>query len=85
MLKSPQILRAKLGVVPQEIALYDDLTAKENLEFFGRIQKMKNPELKKKIEEVLMQIGLNDQEEKARETFFGWDETALKYRSCPFT
>ena len=71
VLKRPQILREKLGVVPQEIALYDDLTAKENLEFFGRIQKMKNPELKKKIEEVLMLIGLNDQKKKLVKHFSG--------------
>lgn len=71
VLKNPQVLRKKLGVVPQEIALYDDLTAKENLEFFGRIQKMENPELKKKIQEVLEQIGLQDQGKKLVKHFSG--------------
>ncbi|WP_062106703.1 ABC transporter ATP-binding protein [Bacillus niameyensis] len=71
VLKNPQVLRKKLGVVPQEIALYDDLTAKENLEFFGRIQKMKNPELKEKIQEVLEQIGLQDQGKKLVKHFSG--------------
>ncbi len=71
VLKNPQLLRAKLGVVPQEIALYDDLTAKENLEFFGQIQKMKNPALKQKIDEVLKQIGLDDQGKKLVKHFSG--------------
>ncbi|MBS4206549.1 ABC transporter ATP-binding protein [Bacillus sp. FJAT-50079] len=71
VLKNPQLLRAKLGVVPQELALYEDLTARENLEFFGRIQKMKNPELKRKIDEVLTLIGLDDQGKKLVKHFSG--------------
>ncbi|MEK3889535.1 ABC transporter ATP-binding protein [Bacillus sp. FSL K6-3431] len=71
VLKNPQLLRAKLGVVPQEIALYEDLTARENLEFFGRIQKMKTAELKRKMEEVLIQIGLQDQGKKLVKHFSG--------------
>lgn len=68
---NPQALRKKLGVVPQELALYEDLTARENLEFFGRIQKMRNPKLKKKIEEVLMLIGLDDQGKKLVKHYSG--------------
>src|SRR5690606_37239480 len=64
VLKTPQVLREKLGVVPQELALYDDLTARENLEFFVQIQKIKKQDLKKKIDEVLIQIGLDDQGKK---------------------
>ena len=71
VLKKPHVLRAKLGVVPQEIALYDDLTAKENLEFFGRIQKIKSSELKGRVKEVLEQIGLSDQGKKLVKHFSG--------------
>lgn len=71
VLKHPGELRAKLGVVPQEIALYDDLTAKENLNFFGRIQKMKRAPLQAKVDEVLQQIGLQDQGKKLVKHFSG--------------
>lgn len=46
-LKNPDKLREILGVVPQEIALYLELSAQENLEFFGRIHKLKGSRLKK--------------------------------------
>ncbi|GIN73671.1 ABC transporter ATP-binding protein [Bacillus sp. J14TS2] len=71
VLKHPGELRTKLGVVPQEIALYDDLTARENLNFFGRIQKMKRAPLQAKVDEVLQQIGLQDQGKKLVKHFSG--------------
>lgn len=41
VIKHPQHIRRVLGVVPQEIALYEELSAYENLQFFGRIYKLK--------------------------------------------
>src|SRR5262245_57157626 len=35
--KKPESARRKLGLVPQEVSLYDDLTARENLRFFGTL------------------------------------------------
>ncbi|MFC4411724.1 ATP-binding cassette domain-containing protein [Chungangia koreensis] len=67
----PNNLRKKLGVVPQEIALYEDLTAKENLYFFGRIQKLRGVVLKERVEKVLQQIGLADQGKKLVKNFSG--------------
>lgn len=67
----PNNLRKKLGVVPQEIALYEDLTAKENLYFFGRIQKLRGNVLKDRVEKVLQQIGLADQGKKLVKNFSG--------------
>src|SRR3954467_46852 len=52
ILKNPAPLRKVIGVVPQEIAIYMDLTAEENLRFFGRIYGLKGTELNQKIEEV---------------------------------
>jgi ABC-2 type transport system ATP-binding protein len=71
VLKQPQKLREILGVVPQEIALYTDLTAKENLEFFGRIHRLSGKNLKNKVQEVLDKIGLVDRKNDVVKTFSG--------------
>lgn len=52
-------IRQKLGVVPQDIALYPTLTGYENLNFWGSIYGLKGSELKKRIHEVSDVIGLN--------------------------
>ena len=49
-----------LGLVPQELAIYPDLTGRENLTLFGRLQGLRGTELKKRVEEVLELIGLTD-------------------------
>lgn len=71
ILKDPQPLRKISGVVPQEIALYGDLTAKENLQFFGKLYKIPDNQLKGKITEVLEQIGLTDRQDDLVKTFSG--------------
>ena len=71
ILKNPTPLRKVIGVVPQEIALYTDLTAEENLQFFGRIYKLKGIELHQKINEVLDMIGLTDRRKDMVKTFSG--------------
>ncbi|NLH67059.1 MAG: ABC transporter ATP-binding protein [Candidatus Microthrix parvicella] len=53
-------VKAHLGLVPQELAIYPDLTAKENLWFFGKLQKLSGDELSSRIDEVLEVIGLSD-------------------------
>jgi ABC-2 type transport system ATP-binding protein len=49
-----------IGLVPQELAIYPDLTARENLTFFGRLYDIPPAELKKRVNEVLGVIGLAD-------------------------
>ncbi|VXA98242.1 ABC transporter (ATP-binding protein) biofilm formation [Bacillus sp. 349Y] len=71
VLRDPQSLREVLGVVPQEIALYTDLTAKENLEFFGRINHLKGGLLKERVTQVLDQIGLTERKNDIVKTFSG--------------
>lgn len=71
VLKHPEKMRRILGVVPQDIALYMDLTARENLEFFGRIHRIKKNELKDRVENVLDIIGLKDREKDLVKTFSG--------------
>lgn len=53
-------VKSVLGVVPQEIALYEDLTARENLIFWGKMYGLRGGALKKRVVEVLDVIGLRD-------------------------
>lgn len=71
VLKKPEPLREVIGVVPQEIALYEELTAEENLRFFGRIYKIPKVELENKLAEVLEIIGLTDRRKDIVKKFSG--------------
>lgn len=52
--------RAAIGLVPQELALYPDLTARQNLRFFGRLYGLKGAALDGRVERVLDVVGLTD-------------------------
>lgn len=56
----PMGVKSVLGVVPQEIALYEDLSARENLMFWGRMYGLRGKGLRLRVEEVLEIIGLTD-------------------------
>lgn len=58
----PNAVEAKrhIGLVPQDLAIYPDLTGRENLTFFGRLQGMKRSALSSRASEVLDVIGLAD-------------------------
>jgi ABC-2 type transport system ATP-binding protein len=53
-------VKSVLGVVPQEIALYEDLSARENLTFWGKMYGLRGMALKARVDEVLEIIGLTD-------------------------
>jgi len=53
-------VKSVLGYVPQEIAVYEDLTARENLTFWGKMYGLRGGALKARVEEVLDVIGLRD-------------------------
>ena len=60
--KDPQAVKACLGVVPQEIALYEDLSARENLSFWGKMYGLRGKYLQQRVDEVLQVIGLADRQ-----------------------
>ena len=60
-----------IGLVPQEIALYGELTAYENLKFFGQLYNLKGRELEESIDRVLDFIGLQDVKKKVANNFSG--------------
>jgi len=64
-------VRRAIGVVPQEIALYDSLTARQNLEFWGRLYDMSGKELTARIDEVLETVGLSDRAKDKIKTYSG--------------
>lgn len=53
-------VKSQIGIVPQEIALYDDLSASENLRFWAKINGVSSKGLNTKIEEILSFLGLSD-------------------------
>ncbi len=69
--KNPQAVKKIIGVVPQEIALYEDLTAEENLNFFGEIYSLSSKERKERIDAVLHFVGLYERRKDAIKTFSG--------------
>ena len=64
-------VKHKIGVVPQELALYDDLTAQENVEFFARIYDLPAGVRRGRVQEVLEQVGLLDRAREPVASFSG--------------
>ena len=64
-------VRRLIGVVPQELALYGELTARENLGFFGELYGIRGPELKRRVGRILAAIGLEDKAGDRVSTFSG--------------
>lgn len=63
--------KASLGVVPQDIALYPDLSARENLLFWGKMYGLRGATLKQRVDEVLGTIGLTERQKDRISTFSG--------------
>lgn len=68
---SAEKIKNIIGVVPQEIALYPSLTAKENLTFFGHMYGLKGKHLKNRINECLELFGLEKNANRRIKTFSG--------------
>jgi len=62
VMKEPEAAKKSLGVVPQDIALYPDLSARENLVFWGKMYGLRGAALKSRVDEVLEVIGLADRQ-----------------------
>jgi len=69
--KAPMDVRNAIGVVPQDLALYEDLSARENLLFWGQMYGLSGSTLKNRVEEVLGQIGLVDKAKDRVKTYSG--------------
>lgn len=68
---NPKAAKRKIGVVPQDIALYPTLSAEENLKFWGKMYNIKGSKLKERVEEVLKIANLADKRKERIDSFSG--------------
>ena len=71
--------RQVIGVAPQEIALYEELSAIENLSYWGGAQGMRNPLLKERARKVLEVTGLQDRANEPVKRFSGGMKRRLNF------
>ena len=63
--------KSAIGFVPQDLAIYPDLTAQENLSFFARLYGLSAKQARKRVEEVLAVIGLSERAGDQAKTYSG--------------
>lgn len=71
VVNKPEEVKKLIGVVPQDIALYEDLSGRENLLFWGRMYGLTGAELNKRVDEVLELIGLVDRQKDRVDKYSG--------------
>jgi ABC-2 type transport system ATP-binding protein len=69
--KNGNAIKKNIGIVPQDIAIYEDLTAYENVRFFASLYGLKGSELKEKVEQALSFVGLSDKAKNFPSQFSG--------------
>lgn len=69
--KEPLKAKKLIGLVPQEIALFEGLNAEDNLEYFGGLYGLKGSLLKERIDEALAMVALEDQGKKVVKKYSG--------------
>lgn len=69
-IREPNVLQ-ELGVVPQELAIYLDLTTRQNLECFGKLHALRGKQLKERVNWALEWIGLADRADELVKNFSG--------------
>ena len=71
ILKEPLLVKQMNGLVPQDLALYPTLSARANLQFFGRVYGLGGKKLKENVEDVLRVVSLTDRADQAIEKYSG--------------
>jgi ABC-2 type transport system ATP-binding protein len=71
--------RRSLGVVPQDLALYEELSAAENLDYWGGVQGLRGAPLKERIQDVLQLTGLADRAREPVKRFSGGMKRRLNF------
>ncbi len=79
IVKEGKKAKRSLGVVPQELALYEDLPAAENLVYWGKAYGLRGSVLEARVQEVLGHIGLADRAKDLPKTFSGGMKRRLNF------
>jgi len=69
--KNGKFAKSNIGIVPQELAIYEDMTAYENVRFFAGLYGLRGAELKRRAEEALAFTGLSDKHRSYPRDFSG--------------
>jgi len=69
--KAPDAVKRRIGLVPQELALYPTLSARDNLDYFGRIYGLRGRGLRQRVDEVLEMVNLTERARAAVKTYSG--------------
>ncbi|WP_166238223.1 ABC transporter ATP-binding protein [Paenibacillus turpanensis] len=77
-------VKRRIGLVPQELAIYEDLTAGENIAFFARLYGLRGKLLKERVEESLEFVGLLDRRHDKPASFSGGMKRRLNI-ACAIT
>jgi ABC-2 type transport system ATP-binding protein len=77
--REPRAAKSRMGIVPQEIALYEDLPAEENLRFWGEAYGLRGSKLADRVRVVLETVGLLDRGGDRVETFSGGMKRRLNF------
>ncbi len=72
-------MRSKLGIVPQDIALYPDMTSVQNLRFFGRLYGLRGAHLDARVKYILQLTGLEENADHRSATFSGGMKRRLNF------
>ena len=64
-------VKKQLGIVPQELAIYEDITAALNVKFFASLYGVKKSEINENVENALKKVGLEDRKDDKPSTFSG--------------
>jgi ABC-2 type transport system ATP-binding protein len=71
VVKEAPKVKAVIGVVPQDIALYPTLNARDNLSFFGEMYGLKGRDLKERVETVISYVAMTERAKDAIKTYSG--------------
>jgi len=79
IVREPREAKRELGVVPQELALYEELSATENLRFWAGVHGLKGAAFKTRLAELLSAVGLADRAKEPVKNFSGGMQRRLNF------
>lgn len=66
-----KLIKQEIGIVPQDLAIYEEISAEKNVRFFASLYKLKGEKLSSQVKEALELVGLYDKKDDKPKTFSG--------------